>query len=144
MTYKKVDGYAPSFAYLGQEGYGINVNLREGSTHVQKEADTFLLHSLELARRATDQPLLVRMDAGNDALTNLNLCLEHGVDFIVKRNLRKESPEEWLMIAKQDSMCCEEREGKPVYLGAMDWTDRKLSRPRFSYNNFVNSKKMVL
>jgi hypothetical protein len=129
LTYKKVDGYAPFFAYLGQEGYGINVNLREGSTHVQKEADAFLLHSLELTRRATDQALLVRMDAGNDALVNLNVCLEHGVDFIVKRNLRKESPEEWLMIARQDGMCCEERAGKQVYLGAMAWTDRKLSRP---------------
>ncbi|USG65755.1 hypothetical protein NDK47_27275 [Brevibacillus ruminantium] len=42
LTYKKVDGYSPFFAYLGQEGYGINVNLREGSKHVQKEADAFL------------------------------------------------------------------------------------------------------
>ncbi|SUA98687.1 Uncharacterised protein [Paenibacillus thiaminolyticus] len=66
-TYKKVDGYAPFFAYLGQEGYGINVNLREGSMHVQKEAAAFLSHSLDYARRITDSPLLVRMDAGNDA-----------------------------------------------------------------------------
>ncbi|WP_240422202.1 IS1380 family transposase, partial [Paenibacillus periandrae] len=129
LTYKKVNGYAPFFAYLGQEGYGVNVNLREGSTHVQKEADAFLSHSLDYARRVTDLPLLVRMDAGNDAMENLNLCLDENVDFIVKRNLRREAPEEWLMIARQDGMCCEEREGKRVYLGAMTWTDKKLKRP---------------
>ncbi|CAG7636420.1 hypothetical protein PAESOLCIP111_03749 [Paenibacillus solanacearum] len=67
---------------------------------MQKEADAFLTQSLELARRATDKPLLVRMDAGNDALVNLNVCLEQNVDFIVKRNLRRESPEEWLLIAQ--------------------------------------------
>jgi hypothetical protein len=129
LPYKKVDGYAPFFAYLGQEGYGVNVNLREGSTHVQKEAAAFVSHILEYARRITGQPLLVRMDAGNDALENLNVCLNENVDFIVKRNLRRESLEEWLMIAKQDAMCCEEREGKRVFLGAMEWSDKKLERP---------------
>ncbi|MDT3425279.1 hypothetical protein J2Z22_000795 [Paenibacillus forsythiae] len=104
LTYKKVDGYAPFFAYLGQEGYGINVNLREGSMHVQKEAAAFLSHSLDYARRIANSPLLVRMDAGNDALENLNVCLNENVDFIVKRNLRRESPEESLMIARQDGM----------------------------------------
>ncbi|MCZ8517752.1 transposase, partial [Paenibacillus filicis] len=44
-------------------------------------------------------------------------------------NLRRESPEEWLVIAKQDGMCCEERDGKRVYLGAMSWNDKKLIRP---------------
>ncbi|MFD1904178.1 hypothetical protein ACFSQ7_09105 [Paenibacillus rhizoplanae] len=129
LTYKKVDGYAQFFAYLGQEGYGVNVNLSEGSTHLQKEAAAFLSHSLDYARCITDLPLLVRLDAGNDALENLNVCLNEKVDFIVKRNLRRESPEEWLMIAKGDGMCCEEREGKRVYLGAMEWNDKKLERP---------------
>ena len=128
-TYKGTDGYSPFFAYLGQEGYGVNVNLREGSTHVQKEAAAFLLHSIEYSRRVTDLPLLIRMDAGNDAVENLNVCLDENVDFIIKRNLRRESPDEWLSIAKQDGMCCEERDGKVVYLGAMTWNDKKLKRP---------------
>src|SRR5690606_18146781 len=34
-TYKGCDGYAPMLAYIGQEGYGVNVELREGSTHSQ-------------------------------------------------------------------------------------------------------------
>ncbi|WP_158000471.1 transposase [Paenibacillus dendritiformis] len=97
---------------------------------MQKEAAAFLSHSLEYARRITDLPLLVRMDAGNDALENLNVfCLSEEVDFIIKRNLRRESPEEWLKIARKDGMCYEEREGKRVYLGSMEWTDKKLERP---------------
>lgn len=128
-TYKGMDGYAPFFAYLGQEGYGVNVNLREGSMHVQKEAAAYLQQSLEYSRRITSEPLLVRMDAGNDAIENLNVCLDAEVDFIIKRNLRRESPESWLAIAKQDGMCCEERDGKRVYLGAMVWEDKKLLRP---------------
>lgn len=35
-TYKGCDGYAPSFSYLGQEGYVVNVELREGKTHVKR------------------------------------------------------------------------------------------------------------
>ncbi|MFM9279961.1 hypothetical protein [Paenibacillus jiagnxiensis] len=51
-----------------------------------------------------DLPLFVRMDAGNDAAENLNACLAQNVDFIVKCNLHRESPEEWLMIAKQGGL----------------------------------------
>jgi hypothetical protein len=64
-TYKGVDGYAPIFAYLGQEGYGVNVELREGSVHCQKGTDSFLEQSIHYARRITDRKLLVRMDAGD-------------------------------------------------------------------------------
>ena len=34
-TYKEVDGYAPNFAYLGEEGYLIHCELREGKQHCQ-------------------------------------------------------------------------------------------------------------
>lgn len=37
-TYKGVDGYAPIFSYLGQEGDAVNTELREGSTHSQNGA----------------------------------------------------------------------------------------------------------
>ncbi len=43
--------------------------------------------------------------------------------------MRRESPESWLAIAGQDGMCCEEREGKRIYLGSMVWEDKKLVRP---------------
>jgi hypothetical protein len=120
-TYKGCDGYAPMFAYLGQEGYGIYVQLREGKTHCQFEGDEFLTQSIRYARKITNQGLLVRMDAGNDSVDNLRVCLqqEYPVDFIVKRNPRKETAESWLAIAQQKGECESPREGKNIYRGSI-------------------------
>ena len=41
-TYKKHDGYAPAFAYLGQEGYLLHCELRPGDQHCQKGTPEFL------------------------------------------------------------------------------------------------------
>ena len=35
-TYKGNDGFAPIFSYLGQEGYLVNLEFREGKQHCQK------------------------------------------------------------------------------------------------------------
>jgi hypothetical protein len=124
-TYKGTDGYAPIFAYIGQEGYGINVELREGSQHCQKNTDAFLEQSILYARRVTDRPLLVRMDAGNDSLDNLHVCHRHpDVDYIIKVNLRKTPKETWLAIAKTKGIACEQREGKTAYVGAIDFAEK--------------------
>jgi hypothetical protein len=125
-TYKGTDGYAPILAYLGQEGYGVNTELREGSHHVQNGTAVFLAESIRYAKQVSSLPLLVRMDAGNDSKENIQVCLnpETQADFIIKRNPRKESPETWLAIAKEKGICCEEREGKKVYLGSM-WVNEK-------------------
>ena len=121
-TYKGHDGYAPIFAYLGQEGYCINAELHEGKDHSQKNTVEFLGKSIRYARMITARSLLVRMDSGFDSLDNIKQMLqkETKADFIIKRNLRKESPEAWLAIAKQHGMCCLEREGKNVYMGAIE------------------------
>ncbi|CAM4444493.1 IS1380 family transposase [Paenibacillus tarimensis] len=118
-TYKGFDGYAPFFGYLGQEGYCVHVSLREGKTNVQKEADDFIDRAVRYARRITDTPLLLRMDGGNDAADNINYCLDFGVDFLIKRNPRKESPERWLELAKREGTAAEIRFGKTVYTGSM-------------------------
>jgi hypothetical protein len=128
-TYKGFDGYSPFFAYLGQEGYGVNVQLREGKTHVQKEADDFIDMSIRSARRVSDLPLLLRLDAGNDATDNVNLCLDQNADFLIKRNPRKEKPEDWLALAQQDARCEEPRPGKNVYLGSMRVQPEKFIKP---------------
>lgn len=52
-TYKGHDGFAPIFSYLGKEGYGVHVELREGKTHCQKNTDAYLKASIEYARRVT-------------------------------------------------------------------------------------------
>lgn len=120
-TYQGFDGYAPIFAYLGREGFMVNVELRHGDTHCQKGTPNFLKETLKYARRITEKPLLVRMDAGNDSAENVNLYPDEGIDFIVKRNPRQESKEDWLAYAKKHGKADHQRQGKVVYRGSY-WT----------------------
>lgn len=123
-TYKGCDGYAPNFSYLGQEGYVVNTELREGKTHVQKDTDEFLQESISYAKQITSSQLLVRMDGGNDSVDNLKVCLQEKVDLIIKRNPRREKPETWMMIAEQKGTEVPSREGKRVFYGAIDVTPK--------------------
>lgn len=116
-TYKGFDGYAPIMAYIGREGYLVDVELRPGKQHCQKETPAFLRETLSLARQLTAAPLLVRLDSGNDATDNLAILIEADVDFIIKRNLRKESKAFWLKWAKLCGQATEPRPGKTVYRG---------------------------
>lgn len=131
LTYKGCDGYAPIFAYLGQEGYAAHVEFQTGSTHCQKGTAAFLGQSIRYARQISDRRLLVRMDAGNDSVENLVVCRndETGADFMIKKNLRKESPEAWLMTAQQHGTYSEAREGKKVYRGSIMAPMRGLEKP---------------
>jgi hypothetical protein len=125
-TYKKVDGYAPNFAYLGQEGYMLNCELRPGSQHCQCGTPAFLDESLKLARRITQAKLLVRMDSGNDDVENVRMLRkkEHGpVDWIIKRNLRKESLDAWFEEACAHGDSVDGRPGKEMWIGDA-WRER--------------------
>ncbi|MCP4425938.1 MAG: IS1380 family transposase [Chloroflexi bacterium] len=118
-TYKGYDGYAPMFAYLGEEGYLVNLELRPGKQHCQKETPAFLQETIRLARLITDEPLLTRMDSGNDALDNLSILeTEERVDYIIKRNLRREDPQAWWDLAKREGVRRRARPGKIVYRGS--------------------------
>jgi hypothetical protein len=86
LTYKGVDGYAPIFAYLGEEGYGVNVELREGKDHSQNDTPSFLAKSIENARRVTDLKLLVRMDSGFDSPDNIKVCIKKESDYICPKS----------------------------------------------------------
>ena len=122
-TYKKKDGYAPIFAYIGTEGYLIACELREGKQHCQKGTPNFLVEVLKLARQITDKPLLIRLDSGNDSADNIGIFMEEcyrgdKVHFIIKRNIRKENPQDWLN--KVRDVCTNvksPREGKKEYIG---------------------------
>ena len=117
-TYKKYMGYAPMMAYIGKEGYLVNTELREGKQHCQNGTPDFLRKTMKLCRKVTDQPLLVRLDSGNDAAENVGILLENGAYYVIKRNLRQESRAEWATNIK--SWCKdvrEPREGKKVYVG---------------------------
>ena len=123
-TYKGYDGYAPIMAYIGTEGFLVNSELRAGKQHCQKDTPDFLRKTLELSHQMTNESLLIRMDAGNDAAENLGILIEDGSYLIVKRNLRRgESKQGWLDHVKP---CCKDirhpRNGKTVYVGT-SWKD---------------------
>jgi hypothetical protein len=116
-TYKGNDGFAPILAYLGKEGYQVNVEFREGSQHSQKNTPAFLRETIRYAKMVTDKGILVRLDSGNDALDNIAVCIEEGVDWLIKRNLRKEKLTDWLQIAQEKGTQSSPREGKKVWRG---------------------------
>ena len=110
-------------AYIGTEGYLVNLELRIWKQHCQKETPDFLRETIELCRQLTEKPLLIRLDSGNDASENIGIFMEesykyNNVSFIIKRNPRQESKEEWLESVRE---CCQNiqhpRDGKTVYIG---------------------------
>lgn len=120
-TYKGYDGYAPIMAYIGTEGYLINAELREGKQHCQRNTPEFLRETIGLCRQVTNEPLLIRLDSGNDSAENIGILLEMGCYFIIKRNLRRESQDDWHAMAKENAQnISSPREGKTVYIGS-DW-----------------------
>jgi len=128
-TYMGVDGYAPIYAYIGEEGYACNAELRDGICHSQCEGTVdFLADTLRLAKQFTGKKILVRMDSGNDAIDNVKLFSKEKADFLIKRNLRKESPEGWLETAKEHGTQTSPRDGKTVYTGSV-YRDKGLETP---------------
>jgi hypothetical protein len=67
---------------------------------------------------------LVRLDSGNDSLDNIKICRQEKARYIIKRNLRLETPEEWLEIARESGRMEAPRPGKQVWLG-----ERYIKRP---------------
>ncbi|MCP3966400.1 MAG: IS1380 family transposase [Planctomycetes bacterium] len=118
-TYKKHDGYAPIFAYIGTHGYMLNSELRPGSQHSNKGALEFVLQCLDMAEQLGVDPknVLVRLDSAHDDVEIIKQLLKCGVAFIIKRNLRKESKEQWLSLARRVGEFQKPRCGKTVYTG---------------------------
>jgi hypothetical protein len=78
-TYKEVDGYAPIFAYLGEEGYLVHCQLREGKQHCQDGTPQFLDEALGYAERITRAKLLVPEIDVNTWWTSLRLPAKQGI-----------------------------------------------------------------
>jgi hypothetical protein len=117
-TYAGYDGYAPIFAYLGKaEGWIVGVELREGKRHSQCDKGEFIRKAIQNAK-ILSQSILVRVDSGNDSKDTIKICLEdEKVDFIIKRNLRKEDPLDYLERIKKSKTASIKtpRKGKMVY-----------------------------
>jgi hypothetical protein len=127
-TYAGYDGYAPILAYVGTEGFMADVELREGKQHSQKRTPDFLWETLHQVRAMAGREAkpLVRMDAGNDAAENIGVCQDNHVDFLIKRNLRQEKPEDWEFDAlaneffgMEGAKVLHPREGKTVHIGSI-------------------------
>lgn len=121
-TYQGHDGYAPMAVYLGQEGYCLDFEFREGKQHCQKDTPALLKRALKNAQVVTAQPLLLRLDGGNDSIENIDIVLEHNlqnpdqteIDFLIKWNPRRQDKEDWLAQAEQQGVWAYPREGKRV------------------------------
>jgi hypothetical protein len=119
FTYKKHTGYAPMFAYVGTEGYMLDCELRPGKQHCQSGTPEAIARSVEaLKRLGLDGKCLFRLDSGNDSASNLDAFGSNF--FLIKRNLRKESREQWLALARRVGEKLESREGKNVYIGTVE------------------------
>jgi hypothetical protein len=115
-TYKNHNGYAPIAAYLGQEGWCLLNELREGKQHCQNGFKDTLDFAITAAHRLTDAPLLLRLDSGHDAIDTRVWLNRPGVDYILKWNPRKQDREAWLTLAEQTGQWTTPREGKRVAL----------------------------
>jgi hypothetical protein len=87
-TYRKFNGFAPIAAWLGLEGWCLEIEQRPGSQHSQEGFIPFLLRAIHKSRQLTKAPLLVRLDSAHDAIATLVTLIVEKVDFIVKWNPR--------------------------------------------------------
>ena len=70
-------------------------------------------------------PFLLILDLKTMAYTSKDT----EADFIIKRNLRRESPKVWFLTAQRYGMCCEARPGKKIYRGSILSPMKRLSEP---------------
>ncbi|MBF0420386.1 MAG: IS1380 family transposase [Magnetococcales bacterium] len=113
-TYMGYDGYAPIVAYLGEEGWCLETEFREGSQHSQKNFPAFFERVIQKAKRLTKEPLLARLDSAHDAVENRIKAKTLEVDFIIKWNPRQADPQEWLARANMEGQWKEIRPGKRI------------------------------
>jgi len=124
-TYAGTDGYAPIAVYLGQEGWCVALELREGSHFSSRETEYTLERSLPRAQALTAAGLLVRWDSGFHA-AQLSHQIEAAsvarqaaggepIHFLVKGNPRRMDIAA-LHTQRLDKMACQPREGKRLWV----------------------------
>ena len=107
FTYHRIDGFAPIFATVGRLGYQLANELRPGNQHSQKDFPAFFRRCIGLVRRIYGGKILVRLDSAHDADDTLTTGFDlddeirkevegSGLDFIVKRNARREDVRMWI------------------------------------------------
>ena len=116
-TYRGYNGYAPIAAYLGAEGWCINLEFREGSQHSQNNFIPFLQETISRARSLTAKALLARLDSAHDATETRATFVDHKkVDYILKWNPRRQDLSAWLERGLKEGEVSTPRPGKRVAL----------------------------
>ena len=87
-TYKGYEGYAPIYAYIGNEGYLLNLELREGKEHSQcAKTIPFLKETIRMSKQLVkDKKLLYTLDSGHSCTDNIELFENEKIDYIIKKN----------------------------------------------------------
>ena len=117
-TYKQFEGFAPIMAYIGTEGYLMRCELREGKSNGQcAKTVPFLKSTIDLAKQATKESILVRTDCGHDCCDNVLVFTQKQVNFLMKKkNTVADKPEFYFNQAEKEGRKKETREGKERYL----------------------------
>ena len=118
-SYHNVTGFAPIFCYAETEGFMVANELRPGSQHSENGAVEFLERCLGILMAAGYLPweLLFRVDSGHDAGDFIRKLEELHVRYMVKRNLRRESPVQLLDSIRGFEEPERPRKGKTVFRG---------------------------
>ncbi|MGH8475611.1 MAG: IS1380 family transposase [Methylococcales bacterium] len=124
-TYAGTDGFAPIAAYLGQEGWCLALELRDGCHFSSRETEYTLERVLPRATALTDAGILVRWDSGFHAarlameIETASLARQAAggqpIHFLVKGNPRGLDIVE-LHAQRQDAIACIPREGKRAWI----------------------------
>lgn len=115
-TYKLVDGYAPMMSYAGRSGFMINNELRNGDCHSNCEGtEDFFTETIGLVRKLSSLPLFSIMDSGNDDSKLVQHFKHQGCEFLIKRNLRRESLDKYIEYAKINGIPKEKYKGCTTY-----------------------------
>lgn len=130
-TYHNFDGYAPIAAYLGQEGWCMEIELRPGCQHSQKEFVPFLTRVIKKVRKLTKKKILTRLDSAHDALdTRIALSGDRTVSYILKWNPRKLDLSYWQAKAFGERKISTPREGKRVAIFTVQERQEHEGKPR--------------
>lgn len=119
-TYQKVLGYTPMLAYIGEEGYILDAEMRPGFQHSQKGTPGAIRRAREMSHAFVSEStrLLWRFDGGCDSADTVAAVEECPTDgYILVHNRRKETPERWLRIGQRRGVRSEPRPGKTVWTG---------------------------
>jgi hypothetical protein len=135
-TYAGTDGFAPIAGYLGQEGWCLALELRDGCWHSAKETAYTLERLLPRAQALTAAPLLLRWDSGFHGAPLAHVVAAasrarqasggQAIDFLVKGNPRGlDLQSVYNQRLAAGAIACLPRDGKRVWVWETAETSRR-------------------